>query len=35
MTTGDVKKTSNIANVGRFVEQAVKRMKEFHVLKTK
>ena len=35
MTTGDVKKTSNIADVRIFVEQAVERMKEFHVLKTK
>ena len=35
MTSSDVKNTSNIANVRIFVEQAIKRMKEFHILKTK
>ena len=34
MTALDVSKTSNIANVRIFVEQAIKRMKEFHILKT-
>ena len=34
MTFSDVKKTSNIANVRIYVEQAIKRMKEFHILKT-
>ena len=35
MTSSDVKNTSNIANVRIFVEQTIKRMKEFHILKTK
>ena len=35
MTSSDIKNTSNIANVRIFVEQAIKRMKEFHILKTK
>lgn len=35
MTTGHIKKTSNIGNVKIFTEQAIKIMKEFHVLKTK
>ena len=34
MTSSDVKRTSNIANVRIYVEQAIKRMKEFHILKT-
>ena len=34
MLARDVKKTSNIANVRIYVEQAIKRMKEFHLLKT-
>ena len=32
MTSSDVKKTSNIANVRIYVEQAIKRMKELHIL---
>lgn len=35
MTTGDIKKISNIGNVKIFTKQATKIMKEFHVLKTK
>ena len=35
MTSSDVKNTSNIANVRIFVEQAIKSMKKFHILKTK
>ena len=35
MTSSDVKKAPNIANVRIYAEQAVKRMKEFHILKTK
>ena len=34
MTSSDMKKTSNIANVRIYVEQAIKHMKEFHILKT-
>ena len=33
MTSSDVRKT-NIANVRTCVEKAIKRMKEFHILKT-
>ena len=33
MTSSDVRKT-NIANVRICVEKAIKRMKEFHILKT-
>ena len=35
MTSSDIKNTSNIANVRIFVEQAIKCVKEFHILKTK
>ena len=35
MTSSDVKNTLNITNVRIFVEQAIKHMKEFHILKTK
>ena len=34
MTSSDVKKTSNIANVRIYIEQPIKRTKEFHILKT-
>ena len=34
MTSSDVKKTSNIANVRIYVEQAIEHLKEFHILKT-
>ena len=34
MTQSDVKSTSNIANVRIYVEQAIKRIKEFRILKT-
>eukprot|EP00112_Aurelia_sp_Birch-Aquarium-sp1_P010874 Seg2301.6 transcript_id=Seg2301.6/GoldUCD/mRNA.D3Y31 product="THAP domain-containing protein 2" protein_id=Seg2301.6/GoldUCD/D3Y31 len=34
MTEGDVKETSQIANVRIFVEQAIKRMKDYRILKT-
>ena len=34
MTSSDVKRTSNIANVRIYVEESIKRMKEFHILKT-
>ena len=33
MTSSYVEKTSNIAKVRIYVEQAIKRMNEFHVLK--
>ena len=33
MTASDVKQTSNIANVRIYVEQAIKRIKEFRILK--
>ena len=33
-TFSDVKKTSNIPNIRIYVEQAIKHMKEFHILKT-
>ena len=33
MTSSDVKKISNIANYKIYVEQAIKRIKEFHILK--
>ena len=35
VTSSDVKNTSNVANVRIFVEQDIKHMKEFHVLKTR
>ena len=34
MTSSDMKKASNIANVRIYVKQAIKRMKELHILKT-
>ena len=34
MTSNDAKKISNIANYKIYVEQAIKRVKEFHILKT-
>ena len=33
MTGSDVRKTSKIANVRVYVEQAIKRIKEFRILK--
>ena len=34
MTSGDVKETSQIANVRIYVEQAIKRIKNYRILKT-
>ena len=34
LVSSAVKETSNIANVRIYVEQAIKRMKEFRILKT-
>ena len=35
MTSSDVKKKSNIGNHTIYVEQVIKRIKGFHILKTK
>ena len=35
MTSSDVKKTSNIGNHKIYVEQVIKLIKEFHILKIK